>query len=35
MATQMLLTLINGEELEMTRVELATPLVLRASTRTL
>jgi LacI family transcriptional regulator, galactose operon repressor len=32
MATQMLLALINGEELETTRVELATPLVVRAST---
>jgi LacI family transcriptional regulator len=32
MATRMLLTLIAGEELESTRVELATPLVVRAST---
>jgi LacI family transcriptional regulator len=32
MATRMLLTLIAGEELESTRVELATPLVMRAST---
>jgi LacI family transcriptional regulator len=35
MATRMLLTLIAGEELETTRVELATPLVVRASTRAL
>jgi LacI family transcriptional regulator len=33
MAAQMLLALINGEELETTRVELATPLIVRASTR--
>lgn len=33
MATQMLLSLIDGEEVETTRVELATPLVVRASTR--
>lgn len=33
MATKMLLSLIAGEELETTRVELATPLVVRASTR--
>lgn len=32
MATRMLLTLISGEELETARVELATPLVVRAST---
>jgi LacI family transcriptional regulator len=32
MATRMLLSLIDGEELDTTRVELATPLVLRAST---
>jgi LacI family transcriptional regulator len=32
MATRMLLTLVSGEELETTRVELATPLVVRAST---
>ncbi len=32
MATRMLLRLIAGEELETTRVELATPLVVRAST---
>jgi LacI family transcriptional regulator len=32
MATRMLLSLISGEELETTRVELATPLVVRAST---
>jgi LacI family transcriptional regulator len=33
MATRMLLTLIAGDELETSRVELATPLVIRASTR--
>jgi LacI family transcriptional regulator len=32
MATRMLLSLINGEELETPRVELATPLVVRSST---
>jgi LacI family transcriptional regulator len=32
MATRMLLTLVSGEELETTRVELATPLIVRAST---
>jgi LacI family transcriptional regulator len=32
-ATRMLLSLVAGEELETTRVELATPLVVRASTR--
>jgi LacI family transcriptional regulator len=32
-ATRMLLTLVAGEDLETTRVELATPLVVRASTR--
>jgi LacI family transcriptional regulator len=32
MATRMLLTLVSGEELETTRVELATPLVVRSST---
>jgi LacI family transcriptional regulator len=32
MATRMLLSLIDGEELETPRVELATPLVVRAST---
>ena len=31
MATRMLLTLVSGEELETTRVELAAPLVVRAS----
>ena len=35
MATRMLLSLIDGEELDTTRVELATPLVVRASTRAL
>jgi LacI family transcriptional regulator len=33
MATRMLLTLVAGDELETSRVELATPLVIRASTR--
>jgi LacI family transcriptional regulator len=32
MATRMLLSLIAGEELDTARVELATPLVVRAST---
>src|SRR5439155_22734803 len=32
MATRMLLTLAAGEELDTTRVELATPLVVRSST---
>lgn len=35
MATRMLLNLIAGDELETTRVELSTPLVVRASTRPL
>jgi LacI family transcriptional regulator len=33
MATRMLLTLVAGDELETSRVELATPLVIRSSTR--
>ncbi|HWB38494.1 MAG TPA: LacI family DNA-binding transcriptional regulator [Rugosimonospora sp.] len=32
MATRMLLSLVNGEPLDSTRIELATPLVVRAST---
>jgi LacI family transcriptional regulator len=34
-ATRMLLSLVAGDDLETTRVELATPLVVRASTRPL